>query len=984
MNVKGHWSRVADPTAAGGFMLSTPDTGWSSLSTPLAAPANYFEIRLTAAAATPYRVWLRMRGAANSKWNESVWVQFAGAVDAAGAALYPIGSTSGLLVNLEDCMACGIAGWGWQNTAYWFSQLTTIRFRTAGEQIIRVQTREDGVQIDQVVLSPVTYLSYAPGGKKSDATIVAKPIVPVPTSFQSPAPAIPGLIEAENFDNGGQTVAYFDGRRGNEGGAYRPSDDVDLAPSSEGGFTVGWVSAGEWLKYTVNVGAAGTYRFEARVASAGRGGTFHLEAASGDVSGPLSVPDTGGWQQWTTLSVPVRLDAGVQILKLVFDSIGPTGAVANITWMRFSTQAPYRGTSNAVPGVIRAEMFDEGGEGLAYHDTSAGNNGGAVRQESVDIEASVLGGYDVGWTAAGEWLAYTVTVAAEGTYNVQLNVASPHSSGRLRVMFGNVGTPSLPVPNTGGWQRWTTIAAQVTLPAGPQVMRVVVDGAGFNFGDIALTRVVAASPQPAPSPAPAPTPAPVSTTHAVNAGGDLQAALNVAQPGDTIVLQAGATFVGNFVLPAKTGTRPIVVTTSSVLPQRRITPADAPLMPKLKAPPNGAPALSTAPGAHHYTIVGIEFLPNPGGINDIVTLGDGSGAQSSLAVVPYDLVIDRCYIHGDPIAGQKRGIALNSASTTISNSHISDIKSVAQDSQAIAGWNGPGPYLILNNYLEAAGENVLFGGADPAIAGLVPSDITVRRNHLSKPLAWRAQNWQVKNLFELKNAQRVTIDGNLMENNWLAAQTGYAVLFTPRNQDGRAPWSVVRDVQFTNNIVRHVASVFSILGNDNNYPSQTTTNIVISNNLFEDVSGARYGGSGRFMLVNGGVNIVVDHNTVLQDGMSVVFADGAPVRSFTFANNIVPDYSWAIFGAAVGFGNPAIATFFPESTFRANVFAGSNPAVYPPGNFYPSGLDAVGFGDLMGGNYRLAPGSPYRGAGTDGKDLGCDVEVINVTVGTNY
>src|SRR5207249_4012910 len=155
---------------------------------------------------------------------------------------------------------------------------------------------------------------------------------------------------------------------------------------------------------------------------------------------------------------------------------------------------------------------------------------------------------------------------------------------------------------------------------------------------------------------------------------------------------------------------------------------------------------------------------------------------------------------------------------TVINSYISEIKTVGQDSQAICGWNGPGPFTISNNYLEAAGENVLIGGADPSIPNLTPSDITFTRNYLAKQVAWRTQGWQLKNLFELKNAQRVVVDGNLMEYNWEAAQAGYAVLFTPRNDGGTAPWTVVQHVQFTNNIVRHVSSAVSILGTDDIFP----------------------------------------------------------------------------------------------------------------------------------------------------------------------
>src|SRR5207237_6572483 len=135
--------------------------------------------------------------------------------------------------------------------------------------------------------------------------------------------------------------------------------------------------------------------------------------------------------------------------------------------------------------------------------------------------------------------------------------------------------------------------------------------------------------------------------------------------------------------------------------------------------------------------------------------GDGSPAQKSLAGIAHDLIVDRVYVHGDPVKGQKRGIALNSASTSVLNSTIVECKRVDQDSQAIAGWNGPGPFTIVNNRLEAAGENVMFGGADPSIPNLVPSDIVFRQNFLTKPEAWRGSEWSVKNLFELKNERRV-------------------------------------------------------------------------------------------------------------------------------------------------------------------------------------------------------------------------------------
>jgi hypothetical protein len=319
------------------------------------------------------------------------------------------------------------------------------------------------------------------------------------------------------------------------------------------------------------------------------------------------------------------------------------------------------------------------------------------------------------------------------------------------------------------------------------------------------------------------------------------------------------------------------------------------------------------------------------------------------------------------------------------NSYIAEIKAVGQDSQAVGGWNGPGPFTIRNNYLEAAGENVLFGGADPAIPNLIPSDITLQYNTLAKQVAWRTQSWSVKNIFELKNAQRVVVDGNVLEYNWLSGQAGYAVVFTPRNQDGGCPWCVVQQVQFTNNVVRHVSSGINILGTDNLHPSGTLNALTIRNNLFEDVSGVNWGGSGRFVLIGAGAaTVTIDHNTVLQDGSSALYGYGAPMTGFVFTNNIVPDNSWAIMGDNASPGNVAIAMYFPGGVFKDGIFAGSNPAIYPVNNYYPTGMSTVGFVDLTGGNYRLATTSPYRNAATDGTDVGCNIDALDAAARVTY
>jgi hypothetical protein len=170
----GNWSRRSSTSAAGGEMLASADAGWSAPDAPQATPANYLEMQFTAVAGQRYRMWLRLSAAGNSKWNDSVWVQFSGAINGSGGALWRIGSTNGLSVNLEDCSGCGVSGWGWQDNAWWTADSSVVQFASSGTQTLRIQTREDGVQIDQIVLSPVTYFTAPPGAVRADATIVPR------------------------------------------------------------------------------------------------------------------------------------------------------------------------------------------------------------------------------------------------------------------------------------------------------------------------------------------------------------------------------------------------------------------------------------------------------------------------------------------------------------------------------------------------------------------------------------------------------------------------------------------------------------------------------------------------------------------------------------------------------------------------------------------------------------------------------------------
>jgi hypothetical protein len=466
----------------------------------------------------------------------------------------------------------------------------------------------------------------------------------------------------------------------------------------------------------------------------------------------------------------------------------------------------------------------------------------------------------------------------------------------------------------------------------------------------------------------------------VPAGGNLQAAIDAARPGDEIVLQAGARYQGVIKLRRKDGNEWITIRSSALsqLPGagNRVSPAHASLMPKIVAI-SGQPAIETDGAAHHYRLIGLEVMPETiqSGINSLIALGKDS--QTSLDQVPHHITVESCYVHGHPGYTTRRGVALNSAHSEVRDSYLADFKEVGADSQAIMGWTGPGPYKIINNYLEAAGENIMFGGGDPLIPGLVPSDIEIRGNYLFKPFTWKHNHpsyagvsWSVKNLFELKNARRVVVEGNLMENNWASGQDGYGVVLTVRNQDGSAPWSVVEDVTFRNNIVRGVENGINILGRDNNQASEQTKRITISNNFFEHVMGQYH--KGTFLQITEAEAITVTHNTVTAEFALKAYGKASP--NFVYADNLFR--SGFSHGDGVGGGMAMVTAYFPGSTFRRNVLPSAterdNISVLPVDNFYPRSEAEVGFVNTTAGDYRLALTSPFKGKATDSTDIGCD------------
>jgi beta-glucosidase-like glycosyl hydrolase len=323
-------------------------------------------------------------------------------------------------------------------------------------------------------------------------------------------------VQAANYDTGGQGVAYNVTSANGSANSYR-ADGVDLETTADtqgttaagGPYDMGWTTAGQWFNYTVNVATAGTYSVAFRVASPyGITDALHIASSSGaNLSGAVAVPNTGGYETWTTVTASVTLPAGQQTLTVDQDSNG-----FNFHNMAFtagtggappgggsSGDQPFGGTPAAVPGTVQVANYDTGGQGVAYNVTSANGTANGYRSDGIDLEAtadtqdtSAAGGADdMGWTNAGQWFKYTVQVATAGSYTVSFRVASPYGITDALHIANAAGTNltgAVAVPNTGGFETWTTVTASVTLPAGAQTLTVDQDSNGFNFHYLAFTQ----------------------------------------------------------------------------------------------------------------------------------------------------------------------------------------------------------------------------------------------------------------------------------------------------------------------------------------------------------------------------------------------------------------------------------------------------------------------------------------------------------------
>ena len=443
----------------------------------------------------------------------------------------------------------------------------------------------------------------------------------------------------------------------------------------------------------------------------------------------------------------------------------------------------------------------------------------------------------------------------------------------------------------------------------------------------------------------------------------LQNAIGTAAGGDEIVLPANSEYVGTFTLPKHAGgditIRGEGLTTP---PGTRLTPAAAASLPRIITPSVDA-AIGTAEGANNWHLMGLSISLRPGAVDNYGIVRLGSGSETALSQFVSDIVLDRVMISGGETGNSSRCVALNGNALAVVDSWLAECHAKGRDAQAICGWTGMGPFLIVNNHLEGSGQNIMFGGADPRIVNVSPSDITIRGNHLYKPMSWGGGRWTVKAAFELKNSRRVLFEGNVIENHWADAQVGFAILFQTVNQDGGAPWSTIQDVTVRNNIVKNSTSGFNLLSRmriNGVVPNEPMKRVLVRNNLFLNVGKDPISGMGGRLL-----QLMSDHEdvTIMQNTFfgfhanNALMFDGEPNKRLMVFNNVFGDNEYGVMGSGFGEGNPSLAQFAPGAVVEGNAFVGRLERFYPSRNSFPATIDAGAF--VSGNDFTLRSSVAY-------------------------
>jgi len=307
----GNWSAVPDSTAAGSYRLANADKGAAKIVTASSAPSSYVELSFYANAGQPYRLWIRGKAEGDSPYNDSVHVQFSGSVTSSGSAVYRIGSNSSTEINLENCIACGLQNWGWQDNG-WGDLGPAIYFASSGTQTIRIQPREDGLSIDQIVLSGSGYLFSSPGSFMNDGVILtqtggAPAPAPAPTPTPTPTPAPPPPSGASEIVIWASNVtSYFGGWRKESNSTAAGQVALHHPDSGAGKLTSALASPANYFDVSFNANAGTAYRLWVR--GRGDGDYWGNDSVFVQFSGSLNTTGSSAYRIGTSSAVEVNLE----------------------------------------------------------------------------------------------------------------------------------------------------------------------------------------------------------------------------------------------------------------------------------------------------------------------------------------------------------------------------------------------------------------------------------------------------------------------------------------------------------------------------------------------------------------------------------------------------------------------------------------------------------------------------------------------------
>jgi hypothetical protein len=440
----------------------------------------------------------------------------------------------------------------------------------------------------------------------------------------------------------------------------------------------------------------------------------------------------------------------------------------------------------------------------------------------------------------------------------------------------------------------------------------------------------------------------------VRAGQDIALALKIAAPHTRVLVEVGKDIIYDGFDLGGLDYQGITVEpdTSALDGVGTVTAEMAEALIKLRATarPYDCALAATGP-ASRLNFRGVQFLPNPKSPSTAMVILGLDTATDPLQQ-PDGLTFDQCLGLGDPVTGCKRMFMANTRTITITRSACDHIFADT-DAQAVATVCGPGPFIIRNNVWCSAGENFIAGGGNSNTPAMVAQYVEFLRNVCTARPEWRDKvrfpHLVRKNAFELKACAKALVKGNVFENVWQGGgQIGFAIVLTPRSQDGNSPWAGVTDVDMSHNLVRHCAGGVNILGTDNENPSQFAERIALSQMLFYDVSSAWGSGNGRLFQISAGArDVSIDHVTADKVGNSFLTLDGAAIQRLVITNSILPEGQYGIKGSGTVEGAPSWLAFTsPDSTFSGNVIHMTTSArnvKYPGVNAkLAAGVSAIG------------------------------------------